>query len=198
MGKKVFLMTDVLSIAQSLWNDNAFLFCSFHFFLIVIAFILLGREIRNNEQQTKSSSSTLKSSSSSTYEKNDADEKDTPGVEKSTGFNNSNLISEKRQNYKRENNKSQQKISINDTNIQQNEDSNNNQNNVTKKDPQNRKDSNDDPKNLITSQEKVTKQTNEQKWRCACEGSFLPPTLLRSFGGAEAIFKAGMGQCYHK
>ena len=31
-------------------------------------------------------------------------------------------------------------------------------------------------------------------WRCACEGGFLPP----GFGGAEAIFRMGAGQCYHK
>jgi hypothetical protein len=35
-------------------------------------------------------------------------------------------------------------------------------------------------------------------WRCACEGGFLPPGLLKSFGGAEAIMRLGTGQCYHK
>ena len=32
-------------------------------------------------------------------------------------------------------------------------------------------------------------------WRCACEGGFLPPGML---GGAEAVFRMGTGQCYHK
>jgi hypothetical protein len=34
-------------------------------------------------------------------------------------------------------------------------------------------------------------------WRCACKGGFLPPGLLKSFGGAEAVMLLGMGQCYH-
>ena len=34
-------------------------------------------------------------------------------------------------------------------------------------------------------------------WRCACEGGFLPPGLLKSFGGAQAVLKLGIGQCYH-
>lgn len=38
---------------------------------------------------------------------------------------------------------------------------------------------------------------NDQ-WRCACEGGFLPPGLLKSFGGAEAMMRLGTGQCYHK
>ena len=32
-------------------------------------------------------------------------------------------------------------------------------------------------------------------WRCACQGGFLPPAM---FGGAEAVFWAGTGECYHK
>lgn len=32
-------------------------------------------------------------------------------------------------------------------------------------------------------------------WRCACENGFLPPGML---GGAEAVFRMGTGQCYHK
>jgi hypothetical protein len=40
-------------------------------------------------------------------------------------------------------------------------------------------------------------QMNDQ-WRCACEGGFLPPGLLKSFGGAEAMMRLGTGQCYHK
>jgi len=36
-------------------------------------------------------------------------------------------------------------------------------------------------------------------WRCACEGGlFLPNTLLKSLGGAQAVFRMGSGQCYHK
>ena len=35
-------------------------------------------------------------------------------------------------------------------------------------------------------------------WRCACEGGFLPPGLLKTFGGAEAVMRLGTGQCYHK
>jgi hypothetical protein len=40
--------------------------------------------------------------------------------------------------------------------------------------------------------------TKDNGWRCACEGGFLPPSLLKSFGGMEAAVKLGMGQCYHK
>lgn len=36
------------------------------------------------------------------------------------------------------------------------------------------------------------------QWRCACEGGFLPPGMLRSLGGAEAMMRLGTGQCYHK
>jgi hypothetical protein len=37
------------------------------------------------------------------------------------------------------------------------------------------------------------------KWQCACEGGiFLPSSILKSFSGAEAVFKMGSGQCYHK
>ena len=194
-------MTTVLSIVQSLWNnDNIFLFCFVHLFLIIIAFILFQREIRNNEQQdSKSSSSTLKLQSLSSNVKNDIDEKDTLKVEKTEGLNNSKLTLDKQENHKREDEKAQPKSLIHDPIIQLNEDSNESQNNVTNVDP--RKDPKENQKIMRTNQENETieaKQSNEQKWRCACEGSFLPPSLLRSFGGAEAIFKAGMGQCYHK
>ena len=40
--------------------------------------------------------------------------------------------------------------------------------------------------------------STKDNWRCACEGGFLPPSLLKSFGGMEAAVKLGMGQCYHK
>ena len=39
---------------------------------------------------------------------------------------------------------------------------------------------------------------NNNTWRCACENGFLPPGLLKTFGGAEAVMRMGMGQCYHK
>ena len=35
-------------------------------------------------------------------------------------------------------------------------------------------------------------------WRCACEGGFLPPGMLQSLGGAEAVMRMSAGQCYHK
>lgn len=40
--------------------------------------------------------------------------------------------------------------------------------------------------------------SNTSNWRCACEGGFLPPGLLKSFGGAEAVIRMSTGQCYHK
>jgi len=39
---------------------------------------------------------------------------------------------------------------------------------------------------------------NKEKWRCACDGGFLPPSLLKSFGGMESAVRLGLGQCYHK
>eukprot|EP00978_Attheya_sp_CCMP212_P047529 scaffold421695_cov71-Attheya_sp.AAC.1 len=39
---------------------------------------------------------------------------------------------------------------------------------------------------------------SDNNWRCACEGGFLPPGLLKTFGGAEAVFRMSTGQCYHK
>ena len=39
---------------------------------------------------------------------------------------------------------------------------------------------------------------NSNTWRCACENGFLLPGLLKTFGGAEAVMRMGMGQCYHK
>ena len=41
-------------------------------------------------------------------------------------------------------------------------------------------------------------QSNNNNWRCACEGGFLPPGMLQSLGGAEAAFRMSTGQCYHK
>jgi hypothetical protein len=40
--------------------------------------------------------------------------------------------------------------------------------------------------------------SNTSNWRCACEGGFLPPGLLKTFGGAEAVIRMSTGQCYHK
>lgn len=40
--------------------------------------------------------------------------------------------------------------------------------------------------------------TTTSKWRCACEGGFLPPGMLQSLGGAEAVIRMSTGQCYHK
>lgn len=45
---------------------------------------------------------------------------------------------------------------------------------------------------------KAPDDENNNKWRCACEGGFLPPGLLKTFGGAEAVMRLGSGQCYHK
>jgi hypothetical protein len=39
------------------------------------------------------------------------------------------------------------------------------------------------------------KDSNDNKWRCACTGGFLPPGM---FGNMEAVLKMGTGQCYHK
>lgn len=38
----------------------------------------------------------------------------------------------------------------------------------------------------------------QNNWRCACEGGFLPPGLLKTFGGVESVYKMGIGDCYHK
>ena len=43
-----------------------------------------------------------------------------------------------------------------------------------------------------------TGKSDNNSWRCACENGFLPPSLLKSFGGAEAMLRLGSGQCYHK
>ena len=45
----------------------------------------------------------------------------------------------------------------------------------------------------------VADNNSSNNWRCACEGGiFLPSSLLKSFSGAEAVFRMGSGQCYHK
>jgi len=40
--------------------------------------------------------------------------------------------------------------------------------------------------------------SSNNNWRCACEGGFLPPGLVQTFGGAEAVMRMSAGQCYHK
>ncbi|KAG7370231.1 hypothetical protein IV203_027977 [Nitzschia inconspicua] len=53
--------------------------------------------------------------------------------------------------------------------------------------------------NPVTANLKVANNyQSDTGWRCACEGGFLPPGMLKSFGGAEAIMRLGTGQCYHK
>lgn len=39
---------------------------------------------------------------------------------------------------------------------------------------------------------------DSENWRCVCETGFLPPGLLKSFGGMEAMVRMSTGQCYHK
>ena len=44
-----------------------------------------------------------------------------------------------------------------------------------------------------------TKETpDDTTWRCPCENGFLPPGIFKSFGSAEAMFRMGTGQYYHK
>ena len=57
----------------------------------------------------------------------------------------------------------------------------------------------------LKKQKKVTASTSDEdaknatdtNWRCACQGGFLPPGLLKSLGGAEAFMRMSAGQCYH-
>lgn len=39
---------------------------------------------------------------------------------------------------------------------------------------------------------------NNYGFQCACGQGFIPPGLVKTLGGAEAIFRMGAGQCYHK
>jgi biopolymer transport protein ExbD len=50
----------------------------------------------------------------------------------------------------------------------------------------------------VTDVTDMFQQNNTNNWRCACEGGFLPPGMLKSFGSAEAMIRLGTGQCYHK
>lgn len=40
--------------------------------------------------------------------------------------------------------------------------------------------------------------TNNDTFQCACGQGWIPPGLVKTLGGAEAIFRMGSGQCYHK
>ncbi len=55
---------------------------------------------------------------------------------------------------------------------------------------------NENSKNNDDQDENILSDNNT--WRCACESGFLPPGLLKSFGGMEAMMRMGTGQCYHK
>ena len=50
----------------------------------------------------------------------------------------------------------------------------------------------------MKEKEEETTTESASNWRCACESGFLPPGLLKSFGGAEAVIRMSTGQCYHK
>jgi hypothetical protein len=65
--------------------------------------------------------------------------------------------------------------------------------NETTTDP---KDDDDDDKKADSDDEDLFAMND--KWRCACEGGFLPPGMLKTFGSAEAMMRLGTGQCYHK
>jgi hypothetical protein len=55
----------------------------------------------------------------------------------------------------------------------------------------------DDTSSLDPSPELDEALSMASGWKCACKGGFLPPGLLKSFGGAEAVMLLGVGQCYH-
>ena len=57
-------------------------------------------------------------------------------------------------------------------------------------------DADDEQAQVVDITNAVVAENNN--WRCACEGGFLPPGLLKSFGGAEAVMRLGTGQCYHQ
>eukprot|EP00980_Cylindrotheca_fusiformis_P008958 scaffold1912_cov135-Cylindrotheca_fusiformis.AAC.5 len=64
---------------------------------------------------------------------------------------------------------------------------------------------NNTAKNKISKDQNGDSTTNDMSlqpgnnnWRCACEGGFLPPGMLKTFGSAEAMMRLGTGQCYHK
>jgi hypothetical protein len=56
----------------------------------------------------------------------------------------------------------------------------------------------DEGNEVVDEVEEDLFQVKSDQWRCACEGGFLPPGLLKSFGAAEAVMRLGTGQCYHK
>jgi hypothetical protein len=55
-------------------------------------------------------------------------------------------------------------------------------------------------KDEVDNSRKVVTQPKDSvsEWRCVCETGFLPPGLLKSFGGMEAMVRMSTGQCYHK
>jgi hypothetical protein len=52
-------------------------------------------------------------------------------------------------------------------------------------------------KSIVNDAEKDAPET-VSNWRCACEGGFLPPGMLQSMKGMEAVFRMSTGECYHK
>lgn len=67
------------------------------------------------------------------------------------------------------------------THNDRNNDKDNNNNNTN---------SNHVEKDDIVKKDAFLQQQNDQ-WRCVCETGFLPPGLLKSFGGAEAMMRVG-------
>ena len=61
-------------------------------------------------------------------------------------------------------------------------------------DSSNAKKKNDDD----IDEEDLFAMNDNSDWRCACEGGFLPPGMLKTFGSAESMMRLGTGQCYHK
>jgi hypothetical protein len=64
-----------------------------------------------------------------------------------------------------------------------------------------RKDDTKSPKETMTASidtDTDTDTDDDNNWRCVCETGFLPPGLLKQFGGMEAMVRMSTGQCYHK
>ena len=51
---------------------------------------------------------------------------------------------------------------------------------------------------IMSNGKNIDSNSDNNTWRCACESGFLPPGLLKSFSGVEAMVRMGTGQCYHK
>jgi uncharacterized membrane protein YhiD involved in acid resistance len=78
-----------------------------------------------------------------------------------------------------------------------------------RKAPKSRKEEVEEEEEVLEGKKGTEKEEKEEEkeeeitsgasnWRCACESGFLPPGLLKSFGGAEAVIRMSTGQCYHK